>query len=157
LDIAYELILPCVAETALDATRVADYREQIQQGQTPTALALSFNDERAPSGRCVQSALVHMLLDGHHKIMAASQLGQPIQVLSFLRETAFTGIPMRSEQIRQYYEDQNVPPILLALGKTRPNTALQPTALPSRFWRRKAITQLSQLIRRVLRRAAAEG
>lgn len=101
---AYELVLPSVAKTALDAQRIAAYCAQIQQGQKPTALALSIVDERnLGGGRYTEYALAHFLLDGHHKVMAASQMGSPITLLSFLRETTLTGIPSRDEQARKYY------------------------------------------------------
>jgi hypothetical protein len=153
-DIWYELVLPCVAETAVDPTRVAYYRNQIMQGQQPTALAFSFVDGRALGGRYTRAALVHMLLDGHHKVMAASQLGQPIQLLSFFCEDAYSGIGSvgRNEIIHRYYADQSTLPMLTDDRATPPQT----TVVTARFWQRKAITQLSQLIKRVLSRSTSE-
>ena len=99
----YELILPFVPEANLSRERIASYRAQLERGQTPTALALSMVDERALAGRFVERALVHFLLDGHHKVMAASEAGRPLTVVSFLRETALTGIPMIDVKVRAYY------------------------------------------------------
>jgi len=99
----YELILPFVPEANLSGERIAQYRALLQQGHRPTALALSIVDERAVAGQFTERALVHFLLDGHHKVMAASQTGYPIRVLSFLRETALAGIPHIDPKARAYY------------------------------------------------------
>ena len=50
----------------------------------PTALALSIADVRCVSQRRLDWKLIHFLLDGHHKIEAASRLGREITLLSFL-------------------------------------------------------------------------
>lgn len=99
----YELILPFVPERSLSAERILWYQTQFQLGHKPTALALSMIDERVVSGRFRETALVHFLLDGHHKVMAASQIGHPITILSFLRETTLTGIPYIDVKARAYY------------------------------------------------------
>ena len=64
-------------------------RAEFESGHNPTALALSIYDSRAPMGRYYQNALAHFLLDGHHKVMAASQLSRPISILSFLRLNSY--------------------------------------------------------------------
>jgi hypothetical protein len=81
----YELILPLVAPNELNRARVAFYQTQFTRGCMPTALALSMYDGRAPMGRYSQTALAHFILDGHHKMMAASQSAKPLSILSFLR------------------------------------------------------------------------
>lgn len=81
----YELVLPLVPPSELMPDRVAFYQTQLTHGDTPTALALSMYDGRAPMGIYSQTALVHFLLDGHHKMMAASQSAKPLSILSFLR------------------------------------------------------------------------
>lgn len=103
-EITYELILPFVPEKNLSAERISWYQNQFQLGHKPTALALSMIDERDISGgRFKERALVHFLLDGHHKVMAASQIGRPVTILSFLRETALAGIPYIDLKARAYY------------------------------------------------------
>jgi hypothetical protein len=80
----YEAVLPLVNEEQLDQTTIDFYKRRIQEGHRPTALALSVVDVRAPSACAFDWRLIHFLLDGHHKLMAASQLGQSITLLSFL-------------------------------------------------------------------------
>jgi hypothetical protein len=80
----HELILPIMAETALDTATIAAYRRQLRAGQQPTAIALSMVDVRYPSGRGFEWNLIHFLLDGHHKLRAASQQRRPLTLLSFL-------------------------------------------------------------------------
>jgi hypothetical protein len=103
-DRAFELVLPAVDESQLNAERIAHYRGLLEHGHRPTALALSMLEERFPGGRSHDRALVHFLLDGHHKVMAASQLGQPIVVLSFLRESWPSGGQHVDVKLRAYYE-----------------------------------------------------
>jgi hypothetical protein len=80
----HELILPIMSETTLDAATVKEYRKQFRAGYQPTAIALSMVDVRYPSGRGFEWNLIHFLLDGHHKMRAASQQRRFITVLSFL-------------------------------------------------------------------------
>jgi hypothetical protein len=101
---AYELLLPFVPEVALDQGRIAHYQSLMMQGKKPTALALSIVDERSPSGQAHEWAIAHFLLDGHHKVMAASQLGQPITLLTFLREANLPGQPYMDVKARAYLE-----------------------------------------------------
>ena len=56
----------------------------LRAGETPTALAISVVDVRCPAGRFWDVTLLHFLLDGHHKMTAASDLNRPINVLSLL-------------------------------------------------------------------------
>jgi hypothetical protein len=99
----YEIALPLVPYSELNADRVAFYQAKVASGKIPTALALSLYDGRAPMGRYSQTALAHFLLDGHHKMLAASQLSRPITLLSFLR---LQGI---EDALHRYRKDQ--PPI----------------------------------------------
>jgi hypothetical protein len=74
-----------VPQSELNATRVEYYKTKLRAGQHPTALAVTIFDGRVPMGSGYnQHAIAHFLLDGHHKVMAASQLGEPISLLSFL-------------------------------------------------------------------------
>ncbi len=78
-----EVFLPLIGEDQFDLAVIDRYEKVIQQGSQPTALALSVLDVRALSGKAYEWQLVHFLLDGHHKIMAASRLHRPITLLSF--------------------------------------------------------------------------
>lgn len=79
-----EIILPLVSEAELSPARVEYYSQKMRQGLHPTALSLSVIDERTLRGENPVWQLAHFLLDGHHKVMAASKIGMPISILSFL-------------------------------------------------------------------------
>ena len=80
----HELILPLMGETALNPATIESYRRRFRAGHQSTAVALSMVDVRYPSGRGFEWNLIHFLLDGHHKMRAASQQRRPITLLSFL-------------------------------------------------------------------------
>jgi hypothetical protein len=86
----FEFIIPMFPRTFLHTDAVCSYKASLSSGATPTALALSVLDIKQPSdweGDPEINAhwcLSHYLLDGHHKILAASELGLPISILSFL-------------------------------------------------------------------------
>lgn len=78
-----EVFLPLIDEDQYDPAAIEAYEKVLAQGRQPTALALSVLDARYPSGKAYEWQLAHFLLDGHHKIMAACRVGQPISLLSF--------------------------------------------------------------------------
>jgi hypothetical protein len=78
-----EVFLPLIDEDQYDPTAIEAYEKALARGRQPTALALSVLDARYPSGKAYEWQLAHFLLDGHHKIMAACRVGQPITLLSF--------------------------------------------------------------------------
>jgi hypothetical protein len=86
----FEFIVPMFPKTFLHGDAVSLYRTALEAGTTPTALALSVLDVKQPAdweGDPEINAhwcLSHYLLDGHHKTFAASELGLPISILSFL-------------------------------------------------------------------------
>lgn len=73
-----------------DQERVAHYRDLIQCGTSPTAVALSTLDVCQPAtdhdsiDYYTHWGLTHFLLDGHHKIQAAAEVGAPLQLLAFV-------------------------------------------------------------------------
>ena len=94
----FEFVVPMVPPRWLDAERVAHYRGGEGGG---TALAIGILDVRAPEGWAGDAGpyvpehrvepeigrhwcLAHYLLDGHHKVYAASLDGRPIRVLTLL-------------------------------------------------------------------------
>jgi len=81
----YEIILPIVAPLELNPKRIEFYKAIFERGLEPTALAFTIHDNRAVNNEIPQIALVHFLLDGHHKVMAASQMSRKISLLSFER------------------------------------------------------------------------
>ncbi|WEL94242.1 hypothetical protein P1N98_04920, partial [Tsukamurella tyrosinosolvens] len=60
-------------------------------GTTPTAVALSMLDRRAPAVIAPDAvdyyehwAVTHFLLDGHHKFEAAARVGAPLRLLALV-------------------------------------------------------------------------
>lgn len=86
----FEFIVPMFPIGWLGDNEVREYEARISEGLKPTALALSVLDVKQPAnwGDKVEVTehwcLTHYLLDGHHKVYAASNLNQPITLLSFL-------------------------------------------------------------------------
>jgi hypothetical protein len=86
----FEFVIPMFPKTFLHADALDSYKAALSGGTTPTALALSVLDIKQPAdweGDPEINAhwcLSHYLLDGHHKTLAASELGLPISILSFL-------------------------------------------------------------------------
>ncbi len=78
-----EIFLPLLEEKQYDPAAIEAYETVIAQGKQPTALALSVLDVHILSGKAYEWQLAHFLLDGHHKIIAACRVGQPITLLSF--------------------------------------------------------------------------
>lgn len=80
-----ELILPLVSGDALYPPRIQEYEEILLGGGKPIALALSVIDAYPwITFGPIEWNLSHFLIDGHHKVAAAANLGMPITILSFL-------------------------------------------------------------------------
>ena len=89
----FEFIVPMYPAGWLGVDAVREYESQISEGRKPTALALSVLDVKQPATWEDEDddieikehwGLAHYLLDGHHKVYAASNVGKPITILSFL-------------------------------------------------------------------------
>jgi hypothetical protein len=80
-----DTIYPIVPESKLNEDRITHYYylPYTAPHLRPVALTLSFVMDRYPGGKGYQRYVGHILLDGHHKMMAASWRGEPISVLSF--------------------------------------------------------------------------
>jgi hypothetical protein len=97
LDISYkdgflsESIYPIVPEYILDQDRIRYYYHlpYTLPNLHPTAVTLCFVVDRIPGGRGHYIYVGHILLDGHHKMMAASWRGDVISVLSFWITNSF--------------------------------------------------------------------
>ncbi len=89
----FEFFIPLTSPDNIDQTRVDFYKEQILKGNKPTAISLTILDIKEPavwpdddikpeftSHWCI----AHYILDGHHKIKAASELNSEITLLSFI-------------------------------------------------------------------------
>lgn len=86
----FEFVIPMFPQCWLNKQRLQEISSLIGSGKKPTAIALSVLDVKQPAdwtGNPVVTehwCLAHYLIDGHHKAYAASQLNQPITLLSFL-------------------------------------------------------------------------
>jgi hypothetical protein len=84
-----QAIVPLFSTKTLNQSTVKKYESQIKEGMIPTALAITIAEgKHFMSGSGYESpdaiSVMHFLIDGHHKIYAASQLNKPITLLSFL-------------------------------------------------------------------------
>jgi hypothetical protein len=83
----FEFVVPMFPKNYLDAKTIRSYEAQ---EATPTALAVSVLDVKQPANWdgdpevTEHWCLAHYLLDGHHKMFAASQAQKRITLLSFL-------------------------------------------------------------------------
>ena len=108
----YEAVLPLISEKSIKREDIDKYSTELNDGLKPTALALSVVDVRSVSGRAFDWRLIHFLLDGHHKMMAASKTGKPITLLSFLNiDESFAPKEWIERAIQVRYKDnlQNLP------------------------------------------------
>ena len=88
----FEFLIPIFPQTWLDTTRVDFYKDQLNSGKIPTAISLSVLDVKAPAiwnddikpEFIGHWCLAHYILDGHHKIFAATELNKPINIICFL-------------------------------------------------------------------------
>jgi len=76
----------------LTMTTVEAYKQALRTKGSGTAVAIAVLDVRGPATLADESepdpkehwCLTHYLLDGHHKLHAASEAGKPLSLLSFL-------------------------------------------------------------------------
>jgi len=85
----FEFVVPMVPPTWNDPERVDFYKAALGEGSRPTAVAVSTLDICEPAtdiGDDVYAhwGLTHFLLDGHHKVQAASEAGAPITLLALI-------------------------------------------------------------------------
>ncbi|MCE9622431.1 MAG: hypothetical protein K8R99_08815 [Actinomycetia bacterium] len=114
----YEFVVPMVPPNWNNAERVKELAERLTESSRPTAVAVSTLDISQPANGSAPNwyahwGLTHFLLDGHHKLAAAAQIGKPVQLLSLLSLDASLASP---EQI------QRVPELLTRPAGPRPAT-----------------------------------
>jgi hypothetical protein len=86
----FEFVIPMFPPTRLDQERLIHYKDEIVHGCQPTAFVVSVLDIKQPAvwnGKpeiTEHWCLAHYLIDGHHKTYAATQLGAPLNLVSFL-------------------------------------------------------------------------
>jgi hypothetical protein len=84
------VIMPLHDPASLNPDRVEYWKQQHAAGNTLTALAVSVIDDQAPAMEPEdqtyeyeeQILFTNCLLDGHHRVQAAAELGVPIRILS---------------------------------------------------------------------------
>jgi len=86
----FEFIVPTFPVSGLEEETVEMYKSMMAGEQKPTALCLSVLDIKEPADYDEKTeypqhwCLTHYIIDGHHKMYAASLLNKPITILSFL-------------------------------------------------------------------------
>jgi hypothetical protein len=86
----FEFIVPMFPKRYLHDKTIQSYETLLGDKTIPTALALSVLDVKQPANWngdpeiTEHWCLAHYLLDGHHKLYAASRINKPISLLSFL-------------------------------------------------------------------------
>lgn len=86
----FEFIVPMFPQRYLHQDTIKAYETLLDHQSIPTALAVSVLDVKQPATWTGDPqitnhwCLAHYLLDGHHKVYAASQARKPISLLSFL-------------------------------------------------------------------------
>jgi hypothetical protein len=103
------IAMPMHDPDRLDRARIDEWKGKIRAGWTPTALAVSVLDVQAPGDGRVRAIMEHFLmthcvLDGHHRIQAAAELGSPVRILSFWSQDA------------SYVDPQDLPMVWEFLG-----------------------------------------
>ena len=94
----YEFVVPMVPPNWNNPERVKELAERLAGSARPTAVAVSTLDISQPAnhsgpGWYAHWGLTHFLLDGHHKLAAAAQIGKPVQLLSLLSVDASLASP----------------------------------------------------------------
>ncbi len=90
------IIVPLHDPATLDRARIDYWRHQHERGAQLTALAVSVIDDQAPAcgvrpgpspyPYAEQLLFTSCLLDGHHRMQAAAELGVPVRILSLLSQ-----------------------------------------------------------------------
>ncbi len=89
----FEFFVPLISPDYIDQTRVDFYKEQILKGNKPTVISLTTLDVKEPAFLYDEKikteftshwCAAHYIIDGHHKLKAASDLNTEITLLSFI-------------------------------------------------------------------------
>lgn len=86
----FEFVVPMFPPRWLNREAVDDHRERAERGEHATALTLSVLDVRQPADWegdpeiTKHWCLAHFVLDGNHRLYAASEAGATARILSFL-------------------------------------------------------------------------
>ncbi|HTP28728.1 MAG TPA: hypothetical protein VMK12_24095, partial [Anaeromyxobacteraceae bacterium] len=100
----FEFVVPMVPPTWNDPARVDEQIELLSASSAPTALAVSILDvcqpavSDAPEASLAHWGFAHFLLDGHHKMEAASQVDRPLRLLTLT--SIENGLAKREDVLR---------------------------------------------------------
>ncbi len=102
----FNFIVPMFPTKWLTMTTVAEYVEALRTKASGTAISIAMLDVRSPSDWAEDRnpeivehwCLTHYLLDGHHKLHAASESGKPLQLLSFVASARGTSTQEQVER-----------------------------------------------------------
>lgn len=101
----FDFIIPLQPPEALDPARINFFEDRLARGDRPTAVAVSVLDIRQYyDSLSAHWCLGHYLLDGHHKVEAASRSGRPITLLSFIADGQGISSPEQAELRLSRYE-----------------------------------------------------
>jgi hypothetical protein len=99
----FEFVMPMYPRNWLNKDQVSKYRAELEAGQRPTAVAISLLDVKGAAFSDATEfehwCLAHYVLDGHHKIEAASQAQVPITMVSFLASAHGVSGPEQVERV----------------------------------------------------------
>jgi hypothetical protein len=92
-----EVVIPLFSLGTLNSEVCRSYSRRMREGLRPTAVALSIVEARHTMAGDAYLApdhwtLMHFLVDGHHKVKAASDTGATISLLSFLSMPEIGGV-----------------------------------------------------------------
>lgn len=109
----FNFIVPMFPPKWLAMSTVSEYMEALRTKASGTAVSIAVLDVRSPIAWGAQEqdpvehwCLTHYLLDGHHKLNAASESGKPLRLLSFVALSH--GVSTR-EQIEEAARALSVP------------------------------------------------
>lgn len=116
----YEFIVPMVPNNWLDEDTVKQYEDRIHSHIRPTALCLSILDVRQPwDSQTAHWCLTHYVLDGHHKIFAASKIAGEVTLLSFLNiGTRLQLEKMSNESFKYFKMNRSIMTINVVVSQT---------------------------------------
>ncbi len=109
----YEFLVPMFPKNWLDTQRVDEYKQSLDRLSVPTALALSVLDVKQPADWEGEPeinshwCLAHYILDGHHKVYAASENDKTIKFVSFYAVDEGVSSSDELSQLIEYKKSNN--------------------------------------------------
>jgi hypothetical protein len=93
-----QIVMPLQDPATLDKDRIEFWKSKMRAGRPLTAFAVSVLDKQSPAIKRGdedypydgQMLLTHCLLDGHHRVQAASESNSPVRILTLLAPFAST-------------------------------------------------------------------